>query len=75
MTNVVYINMTSRKDVLMDEIMFQIYRLRNIVGRREYQNQNEDIREQIDKIDEAIERLEDYINSNIIQEAEDNASK
>ena len=75
MTNVVYINMTSRKDVLMDEIMFQIHRLRNIVGRREYQNQNDDIREQIDMVDEAIERLEDYINSNIIQEADDNANK
>lgn len=60
MTNVVYINMCLPEEVLMDNIGAQISRLKTIVGRRDYPNKGNDILDQIEAVDAAIQELEDF---------------
>ena len=75
MNNIVYINLAQPEDVLMDKIMAEIHRLRNIVGRRFYTDKWSDIQAQLNQVDAALDSLEEFVNNKIIQEADDNAKK
>ena len=75
MNNVVYINLAQPEAILMDKIMAESHRLRNIVGRRFYKNKWNDIQAQLDQVDNALDSLEEFVNNKIIQEADDNANK
>ena len=75
MNNVVYINLAQPEDILMDKIMAEAHRLRNIVGRRFYKDKWSDIQFQLDQVDAALDSLEEFVNNKIMQEADDNAKK
>lgn len=62
---VIYMNLTSHEDVLMDKVAAEISRLKLIVGRRDYNGKWDDIIRQINNVDDAIQALEDYVTDKI----------
>jgi len=62
---VIYMNLTSHEDILMDKIAAEIARLKIICGRRDYSTKWLDIHAQINQVDEAIDALADFVEAKI----------
>lgn len=62
---VIYMNLTSHEDVLMDKVAAEISRLKLVVGRRDCNSKWDDIIRQINNVDDAIQDLEDYVTDKI----------